>query len=166
MKQSILILSLVLSFSAMAKDMSKTETYEEAYKEVNGYSVYVGACSLHPDREAYTTDKTLVEYFEPGYESTMEEFMSKVKNLDKELIDAAQVVVEGLPDVDDFTATKITSTKAHGLDLYSLNIGVGGGNGMILTFNKTVKNGKVHYELMSDIMDGDVNFCDSKVWFK
>lgn len=166
MKQSIFILSLLLSFSAMAKDMSKTETYEEAYKEVNGYSVYVGTCSLHPDREAFTTDKTLVEYFEPGYEMTMKEFLEKVKPLETELLTEADKIVEGLPNVDDFTATKITSTKALGLDLYSLNIGVGGGNGMILTYNRVVKNGKVQYELMSDIMDGDVNFCDSKVWFK
>lgn len=166
MKQSFLILSLLLSFSAMAKDMSKSETYEEAYKEVNGYYTYVGSCSLHPDREAYTTDKTLVEYFEPGYEMTMAQFLEKTKTLEIELLNEANKIVEGLPQVDDFTATKITSAKAKGLDLYSLNIGVGGGNGMILTYNRTVKNGKAHYELMSDIMDGDVNFCDSKVWFK
>lgn len=166
MKNSLLIISLLFSFSAMAKNMAKTESYEEAYKEIDGYSVYVGACSLHPDREAYTTDKTLVEYFEPRYEMKMEEFLEKVKPLEIELITEADKIVDGLPNADDFTATKITSTKASGLDLYSLNIGVGGGNGMILTYNRTVTNGKVHYELMADIMDGDVNFCDSKVWFK
>lgn len=166
MKNSLLMISLLLSFSATAKDMARTESYDDAYKEVNGYMVYVGSCSVHPDKEAYTTDKTLVEYFEPGYEMTMEEFLGKVKTLEIELITEADKIVEGLPQVDDFTATKITSTKAIGLDLYLLNIGVGGGNGMILVYNRTVKNGKIKYDLMADMMDGDVNSCDSLVWFK
>ncbi len=166
MKNSLLIISLLLSFSAMAKDMARTESYNSASPEVDGYLVYVGSCSVHPDREAFTTDKTLVEYFEPSYEMTMEEFLVKVNALESELITEADKIVQGLPHADDFTATKITSAKAKGLDLYLLNIGVGGGNGMILVYNRTVKNGKVQYDLMADIMDGDVNSCDSLVWFK
>ncbi len=42
--------------------------------------------------------------------------------------------------------------------------GVGGGNGMYLVFNRTVTKGKIAYELMSEVFDGDVEYCDSKVW--
>jgi hypothetical protein len=170
MKQSILILSLILSFSAMAKDMSRTENYDDAYKEQEDGSVaYVGKCSIHPDKAGinYLDKETLVEYFDSDYgRLTRAQFLAKTAALETELTDAAGLRTGSeMPiGIDDFTADKIESTTFKGLDLYRLNIGVGGGNGMILIYNREVKNGKPVYELMSEMMDGDVEYCDSKVW--
>lgn len=170
MKNSFLLLTLLLSFSVSAKDMSRTENYDDVYKETaDGSVVYVGACSVHQDMEGvnFNVQGTLVEYFDSGYGNmTKEEFLKKTSALEIELIDAAALRAGAdLPEgMDDFTAEKIKSTKFKGLDLYRLNIGVGGGNGMYLIFNRTVTKGQITYELMSEVFDGDVEYCDSKVW--
>lgn len=168
MKNSLIILSLLLSFAATAKDMSRTEHWEDVYKELEDGSVaYVGACSVHGDKNMTIATQTLVEYFEPSYEMTRPEFLAAVKPLEMELITAmeSQGILSNLPEgIDDFYAEKIQHTTIKGLDLYLLNIGVGGGNGMILVFNRTVKNGRPVYEFMSEVFDGDIEYCDSKVW--
>lgn len=170
MKTSLTILSLLLAFSATAKDMSRTENFDEVYVEREDGSVaYVGKCSVHQDMEGinFKTTKTLVEYFDSGYgDMTRADFLEKTSALEIELTDTAGLRVGSeMPEgIDDFTAEKIESTKFLGLDLYRLNIGVGGGNGMILVYNRTVVNGKPVYEFMSEVFDGDVEYCDSKVW--
>lgn len=168
MKVSIFAFTFLFSFSALAEDMSRTETYKEAYRELkDGTNVYIGGCSLHQDYEKkkFLVTKTLVKYFEP-YDMPADEFNQKVKNVERELIKIAakDAGAESMIDVDDLTVEKIKSTKIDGLDLYRLNIGVGGGNGMYLVYNRTVVNSKPRYELLSNVFDGDVEFCDSKVW--
>lgn len=150
--------------------MSRTETYEQAYRELkDGTNVYVGGCSLHQDYEKkkFYVTKTLVKYFEP-YGMSAEEFKKKVKNAEPELLEIAgkDAGAESITDVDDLAIEKIKITKLEGLDLYRLNIGVGGGNGMYLVYNRTIVEGKPQYELLSNVFDGDVEFCDSKVWIK
>lgn len=171
MKTSILILSLVLSFSTLAKDMSKTESWETAYSENEDTSLsYIGKCSVHEDYEnvKFVVTKTLIEQFELPYQMTKAQFMERVKAVEPELIEAAVNIGEvyEIESSDDFEVTKIESTVFKGLDLYRLNIGVGGGNGMFLVFNRTLKNNKPHYEYMAYTMDGDMSYCDEKVWMK
>lgn len=155
MKNSFLLLSLLLSFSVSAKDMASTEDYDNAYKEsADGSLVYVGSCSVHQDMSGtnFLVQKTLVEYFDTGYgDMTRKEFLKKTRSLEIELIEAAgERVGSELPEsMDDFEAEKIESTKFRGLDLYRLSIGVGGGNGMYLIYNRTVSKNKVAHELMA-----------------
>jgi hypothetical protein len=33
-------------------------------------------------------------------------------------------------------------------------------------YARSVKNGKISYEKLSNVFDGDVEFCDKKVWLK
>lgn len=171
MKHTLITLSLLLSFSALAKDMSRTESYDDAFKEASdGSLTYVGKCSVHQDYEGvnFNVSKVLVEQFELKYEMTKAEFMEAVKAVEPELINAAVATGEiyDIENSDDFAAERIVSTKFKNLDLYRLNIGVGGGNGMFLIFNRTVKNNKPNYEYLAFFMDGDVSYCDEKVWLK
>ncbi len=171
MHKSILTLVVFLSLNSFAKDMSRTESYKDAYKELpDGSSEYIGKCSTHQDYENkhFKVTKTIIEYFEPDYDMTEAEFDQKTKSMEKELKDTlvTKLQFDSLKDVDDLTLEKITSKTFKNLDLYRLNIGVGGGNGMYLVFNRTVSKGKIQYHLMSDVFDGDIEFCDSLVWLK
>lgn len=168
MKNLVCILMVALTFQSFAEDMSRTESYKTAYRELaDGSSKYVGGCSTHEDYQGklFSVNKTIVQYFEP---SGREEDNQKLSVLEPELIRATKKAIQNdsLATVDDLTVEKISSLKFRYLDLYRLNVGVGGGNGMFIVFNRAIKNGRVVYELMSSVMDGDVEFCDSKVWLK
>lgn len=166
MKNLVYILSIALSLQSFAEDMSGTES--SVYRDLpNGSSVYMGSCSTHENYEGdlFIVNKTIIKYFEPnGSESDNK----KISVLEQELIRAAMIVIQtdSLNHVDDLTVEKIFSLKFKNLDLYRLNVGVGGGNGMFLVFNRTINNGRIGYELVSYVMDGGVEFCDSKVWLK
>jgi len=171
MRHTFILLSFALTLNVFAKDMSRTESYKDAYKDLpDGSTEYIGRCSTHQDYENkhFKVTETIIEYFEPEYDMTEAEFEKKTARMDKELKKTlvAKLQFDSLKDVDDLTLEKIVSLSFKGLDLYRLNIGVGGGNGMFLVFNKTKKNGNVQYELLSDVFDGDIEFCDSKVWLK
>jgi hypothetical protein len=150
--------------------MARTEDFNDVYKAQEDGSVrYIGACSVHQDMASvnFLEKETLVEYIElTDREMTREEFLKQTSQLEIELINAVEIKTGlDMPEsLDDFTADKIESTKIKGLDLYRLNIGVGGGNGMYLIYNRKVTKGKVAYKLMAEVFDGDVNYCDSKVW--
>lgn len=173
MKNTLIILSLLLSVSAMAKDMSRTEKYEDAYVELeDGSSQYVGGCSLHQDYEGklFTVESTIVKTFEPEYNNA-ESTMAKLKKVDPLLLAAAAEgsgsdAKEFFSQVDDITLEKITSNVFKGLDLYRFNLGVGGGNGYYEVYNRTEKKGVVSYTKLSNVFDGDVEYCDSSVWLK
>lgn len=170
MKKIILGLFLLNSLSALAKDMSRTESYEESYRELSdGTSEYIGSCGLHQDYENkyFVVTKTLIEYFEPRDVSPFE-LNQKLKNAETELLVAASAGADEnyLSDVDDITLEKIESTKFPQLDLYRFNIGVGGGNGYYEFYARTMKNKKPHYQKLTNVFDGDLEFCDSLVWLK
>ena len=167
--KSILFVILLFTFNSVYPiDMGHTESHETSY-EINdqGYEVYIGACSLHQDYEnrKFVITKTILEYFKP-MDLSAANFAKKMKILDKELIKvvSSYTQLRSLHKVDDLTVETLSSTIYKDLDLWRLNIGVGGGNGMFLVFNKIEKNGKTSYQLMSDIFDGDIQFCDSLVW--
>lgn len=173
MKNSIIALSLLLSFNVFAKDMSRTETYEESYVELeDGSTQYVGGCSLHQEYEGklFTVDSEIVKYFEPEYNNTAAT-MKKLKHVEMELLKAAAEgsgsdVAEFFASVDDITLEKITSKVFKGLNLYRFNLGVGGGNGYYEVYNRIEKNGVVSFVKLSNVFDGDVEYCDSSVWLK
>lgn len=160
----MLLLSL-LSLSAFAQDMSKTEDWDASYREESdGSTTYIGGCGLHQDYEGKNFVKagTIVKYFEPS-QFTPAEIKKKLSKADPVLVKKIEDGQEGfLEGVDDLTIEKLNSKKFATLDLYLVNMGVGGGNGIIFVYNKT----KTGYELLSQVMDGDVEFCDKKVWIK
>lgn len=168
MKHALFSILFLMSLNSYAADMSRTEKYEDTYStDAEGNEIYTGGCSVHQDFEnkKFIVTKTVVKYFEPRDYSPVG-FRKQMKGVDKELMIAAlsNTGIDDLNDADDITVETIKSTVFNGLDLWRLNIGVGGGNGMFLVYNKTLVNGKPSYELMSNIFDGDIEYCDSKVW--
>lgn len=172
MKLTLIALIALTSTMTFAKDMSRNEDYDSVFIEQgDGSTKYIGGCGVYPDYEGkyFTVEKTLVEYFEPQFDDSAT-VLEKLKNVEKELLFRAmegsdETTVEGFfGSVDDFTLEKIKSTQFKNLDLYRFNIGVGGGNGYFEYYARSVVNGKVQYETLANIFDGDVNFCDIKVW--
>lgn len=170
MKKSLLLISLLLSFAVTAKDMSKTENPNDVYKETpQGTLEYIGACSVHEDMKDthFKVTNVLVKYMDLNDgKLSRQEFLEATKILEIDIVNKAESYIGvSIPQgIDDFRADKIESTKITGLDLYRLNIGIGGGNGMYLIYNRSVIDGLVNYELMSETFDGEVKLCDSKVW--
>lgn len=157
----------------MAADMSRTEDYDQVHEERDGYMVYTGKCSLHQDHEGvyFTVGKTIVETYEPAWRADPADTMKVLRHVEKELLAAAAVgsdqsVEEFFAGVDDFTLEKIKSKPFAHLDLYRFNIGVGGGNGYYDVYKRSVVNGKISYEQMSKVFDGEVEICDEQVWLK
>lgn len=167
MKTIIISLLTILSFQSFAKDMSRTETYEEAYRELeDGSNEYVGGCSLHQDYEGkkFLISETLVDYFVPN-DLALRALKAKLAVVDQKLIEAVGGL-KYLASADDVTLEKISHKKLKNLDLYRFNIGVGGGNGYYEVFEKVNSRGVVKFVKLANIFDGDIEFCDSKVWNK
>lgn len=169
MKKLLLLFILALSLSATAKDMSQTENSHVYVQLPNGTFRYVGACSVHEDMKDidFKVQEVLVEYLDlDAGELSREEFLEATNSLEIGIINAAEKhIAVSIPlGIDDFSADKIESTKIKNLDLYRLNIGIGGGNGMYLIYNRNFNNGQASYELMAEIFDGEVKYCDSSVW--
>lgn len=164
MKTLLASLVLTLSLGALAQDMSRTETYEQSYREnEDGSTSYVGGCAFHEDYEDrhFSEGKTLVAYFEPDYEAGEEEIMARLNHVNPKLIAMAREHVGGeLSHVDDLTLIKLKSSRFPGMNLYRFSIGVGGGNGMYLVYGKFGSE----FVLLSDTFDGDLNFCDKRAW--
>ena len=91
-------------------------------------------------------------------------FKSEIKQAEKELL--SLLGEDYLSDADDITLEKAVSSRFPKLDLYRFNIGVGGGNGYYEFYNRSLKNGKPVYTKLSNVFDGDVEYCDSLVWLK
>ena len=170
MKVFIALCCFSLTSLALAQDMSRTESWEESYREEeDGSSRYIGGCSLHEDYEGehFTVGKTIVKYFEPGYRETEADILARMGQVDARLLQlVAEHVGEGFPHVDDFTMVKLHSSRFPELNLYRFSIGVGGGNGMFLVYRKTGRGAQANYQLVTDTFDGDLNFCDRSVWTK
>ena len=169
MKSVLVVLAIIFIQSTLAQDMSRSESYKDTYKELpDGSSQYIGGCSLHQDYQGiyFDVSKTIVDTFMPEYQSPIANTMRKLEHVEKELLAAAAAgnVGEFFSQVDDVTLEKLTSKKFPYLDLYRFNIGVGGGNGYYEVYTRAVVNGKISYEKLSNIFDGDVEYCDKKIW--
>lgn len=167
MKTSIIVFSLLFSFSSFAKNMVNTENYREVNIELeDGSTQYIGACTLHRDYEGkkFNVTQTIVEYFDMN----PADYAANTKNVDPALLAKAakDTDLESLTDADDLTVEKLESSVIKNLDLYRLDIGVGNGNGIVLIYNKTAPKKTVSYEQVAMLFDGDLEFCESKVWLK
>lgn len=173
----LLALTFLISGVVSAQNMADTENYEDAYVEQpDGSTRYIGKCSTHESYEnKLFNQKALIQKnVSPGDLSykEMKKILSKFDNaLLKQVLVLLQIndseangdIVNVFMDyVDDLTVDTISYAKKTSLDLIRFNVGVGGGNGAYLIFNKS-KN-KSAYELMSFTFDSDLNFCDKKVW--
>jgi hypothetical protein len=166
MKSLIILISFLVASQAFAQDMSRTETYEEAYREnSDGSTSYVGGCTLHEDYEdiKFKVTSTIIEYFSPDYRMSQADLLQKLSIMGPELLSAVMEFIsyDGEIGFDDLTLEKI-KYKHSRQSFFRFNIGVGGGNGQYVTY--MLMNNK--YKLVTHTFDGDVEFCDKKVWLK
>ncbi len=166
MRFVILSFSLFLASQAFAQDMSRTESYEQAYSQnSDGSTSYIGGCSLHEDYEdkKFSVTDTLIKYFEPDYQMTQAEILQRLAPMGPKLLAAVMEYIsyDGEISFDDLTLETI-KYKHSAQTFARFNIGVGGGNGQYVIFLKT----RSGYKLMTHTFDGDLEFCDKKVWLK
>ena len=162
----------ILTNFALAQDMSHSEKWGDAFREFSdGSTQYVGKCSLHEDylNTHFVKGKTLVAYFEPDYRASSSQTLARFHHIDTKLLLALvyhltkDTNLDYLADVDDITLDKIKSIHSPELNLYRFNVGVGGGNGMYVVFEKIGTGTQASYKLISDVFDGEVLFCDQSV---
>lgn len=182
MFKTLLVLSVLVSGSVFAQDMSKSENYKNSYVDMpDGTSRYVGKCSTHEDyaKVYFKTTKVLQKYVSPG-DMTETQIKALLAKFDKAVIsqvlktldmyniaekDSSEVTI--LKDyIDDITVESISHVVHPELDLIRFNVGVGGGNGGYMVFNKVKKGSSFTYKMMSYTFDSDLNFCDKKVWLQ
>lgn len=181
MFKTLLVLSIVFSGSVFAQNMAESEKYADAYFELpDGSSRYVGKCSTHEDYEKFyfKTGKVLQHYVEPSGLSDAQ-IRAMLAKFDKTVMNQVLTTFDmyGLEEgstnfsifkdyIDDLTVENLRHVINPELNLVRFRVGVGGGNGGYIVFNK-VKDGSVtNYEMMSYTFDGDLNYCDQKVWLK
>ena len=161
--------------------MADKENYKDAYIDMpDGSSRYVGKCSTHEDYEKFyfKTKKVLQKYTDPSdlSEAQIKAILAKfdkevislvLKTLNMYEISNSSSEVSILKDyIDDITVESISSVFGPELNLIRFNVGVGGGNGSYMVFNK-IKNGSgITYEMMSYTFDSELNYCDQKVWLQ
>jgi hypothetical protein len=182
MFKSVIVLSLLFAGSSFAQDMSSTEDYKQSYVDMpDGSSRYTGKCSTHEDYDKFyfKTKKTIQKYVEPS-DLSDSEIAAILGKFDKKLIgqilktlhmnDIGQkgaTVVSIFKDyIDDITVDTVSHLVYPGLDLIRFNVGIGGGNGSYLIFNKVKAGSEVRFDLMSYTMDSDLNYCDRAVWLQ
>lgn len=175
MFKSLAIFSLLFSSVAFAQDMSKTETYESAYRDqADGSTKYVGRCSTHEDYEKvfFKKQKVFQNYVEIDSLSDLQ-LKNLIARFDKDVLNQVLKNLdifevgknESIPSifrnyVDDFYGETITHVTYPGAVLTRVGFGVGGGNGGYMVFGKIGAGQK----LLSYTFDSEVYFCDKKVW--
>ena len=175
MKWSLALL-VAISIPAFAQNMATTETYEQSSIDMpDGTSRYIGKCSTHEDyyKFYYKTEKVLQRTVSPGdmEEAKIAEVIKKFDPvLVKQVLKEMELYDVAGPNesetsifknyVDDITVDVVKHLIFPELDLIRFNVGVGGGNGGYLIYNKV----STSYNLMSKTFDGDLSFCDKKVW--
>lgn len=172
-----ILAALMVSASAFAQDMSRTEKYETSYKEMpDGSSRYVGKCTTHEDykNKFFTVSATVQKYVEPR-DLSQTQLKAMLKRFDPALIttvlkafdmyEVGQNTLDIFANyIDDMTVELITHKMAPQMNLIRFSVGVGGGNGGYVIYNIVHNGAQVQYELMSYTFDSDLNYCDKKVW--
>ena len=176
MKKVIFSLLFLVSSTSFAQDMSTSEAYQDAYREMpDGSTKYVGKCKTHEDQKGkfFKISKVIQKYVEPSEFSAdevkkvldkaggmsvgrilMKEFFDEKYSSDTELLNAFTQYV------DDITIENITVKDSTDLNLIRFNVGYGGGNGGFLVLLKTSSG----YQKMSLTGDGELSYCDQMVW--
>lgn len=164
-----LIVSFFLISTAFAQDMSNQERYEDAYRtRTDGSSQYIGSCLTHEDYEGvnFKRASVMLDTIEPS-DFSIPELNRRLHRIDSNLLVAiAKSLDFDLSDfkdyVDDITIDRIQMSKRLTANLVRANVGIGGGNGSYLVFKQVGTT----YTLMSQTLDGDLEYCDVKVWMK
>ena len=164
-----LVVSLFLISSAFAQDMSNQERVDDAYRtRADGSSQYVGSCLTHEDYEGinFKRSSMILDRMEPS-DYSISELNRRLNRLDSSLLlQIARALNFELADfqdyVDDITIDRIQMSKRITANLVRANVGIGGGNGSYLVFTQVGNT----YKLMSQTLDGDLEYCDVKVWMK
>ena len=170
----------MLAFSSVtsyAQDMSRTETVADAYVDTpDGGSKYVGHCTTHDDYDHnLLSTLQVIQKYQDLQNVTPEEVRTLISKVDSKLLRKVLHDIQAVDKdghfstnfkmiyggfLDDITIETIADKAFPSLNLIRFNVGVGGGNGIIVTYRK---HGNA-YRLVSQIMDGDVQFCDKAVW--
>lgn len=181
MWKSILLLGIAISTSAIAQDMSRTETAEESYSEdANGDYNYSGKCSTHEvyENKYFTETATLQKYIEIRDLSRkdlaklinklgLDFIQTLVKDLNfKEFEPKASLEDLMLNYMDDLTVSTIRLTRSPYWNLIRANVGEGGGNGGYIVYRIYKHLGKNQFQKLSMTFDSDLQFCDKSVWLK
>lgn len=176
MKSLFLTFILVFSFSAFAENMAGQDLEHAWLENADGSQTYVGLCSTHEHSKLTKRTKVIQKQIKSA-RLDERQIDNLVKKVDRQLwklvaVDSdAREILEGedqsleniLTDYFDDIAIDLVSNKARpNLQLIRFNIGVGGGNGMFLTYAATKKG----FKLMSKTLDTDVVYCDRAVWLK
>lgn len=178
----LFILTCLVSGSAFAQNMADKESFAVAYQDLpDGSSRYVGKCSTHEDYEKmyFKKGKSLQAYVEPSdlSDAELKDILAKFdSNLIAQLftaLDMYDIAGKSASEVvilkeyfDDFQASMLVHTQVPGLELVRIAFGVGGGNGGYMVFNRTQQGPQSVYQMMSYTFDGDLIYCDHKVWMK
>jgi hypothetical protein len=165
----ILILSAFFISSAFAQDMSRNEKPSEAYRtRSDGSSEYIGGCLTHEDYEGrkFKRSSMILETLSPS-DLSISELNRRLHRIDSSLLlEISNALQFDLADfrefVDDITIDRIQMSKRLTSSLVRANVGIGGGNGSYLVFSQVGNT----YKLLSQTLDGDLEYCDIKVWMK
>lgn len=181
MFKTLLALSIVFSGSVFAQNMAASENYQDSNVDMpDGSSRYVGKCSTHEDYESFyfKTVKVLQKYVEPSdlSDAQMKAVLAKFdKTVIKQVFTIFDLYTLGkgatelsiFKDyIDDLTVETLSHVVRPELDLVRFSVGVGGGNGGYIVFNKVKEGAATTYEMMSYTFDSDLNYCDKKVWIQ
>ena len=177
MKKILILFTVMIASTSFAQDMSASENASQAYRQLkDGSSLYVGKCKTHEDQlgKYFYVSQVIQERTESDQftDKTVKAIADKVgviafrimmKSFFDDLVDMS-TTVSMLHDfqeyADDITIERIHLLSGNHLELIRFSVGYGGGNGGYLVLLKTPYG----FEKMSLTNDGDLEFCDLKVW--
>jgi hypothetical protein len=181
MFKTLLALSMLFSGSVFAQNMADSEKYQDSYIDMpDGSSLYIGKCSTHEDYEKFyfKTEKVLQRYVEPS-DLTDAQLRAVLAKFDKSVVNQVLAafdmysIEDGLTDflifknyIDDLTVENLSHVVRPDLNLVRFRVGVGGGNGGYIVFNKVKEGAATTYKMMSYTFDSDLSYCDQKVWLQ
>ena len=158
-----------------AKDMSKTESYKDAYKSMpDGSTRYIGKCSTHEDKtDEYQVIKVIQRTSFPGgwKKSQAQAFFDKIGEQHFKLIMSnffefakssshEGMLSEFIEFADDIKVETI-QLKGNSRTLFThYNVGHGGGNGGFLV----LLDAGYQVKKISKTNDGSLEYCDVLVW--
>lgn len=171
------MVSMFISSLSFAQDMSGKENYDQAYRQLpDGSSRYVGKCKTHEDYEgkAFLVQKVIQSNIDSDsfndeiVKSITEQvgilpFRLMMKQFFGDLADTSttsSMIHDFQEYADDITVDQISLIGSESQTFLRFNVGYGGGNGGYLVLFKTDSG----YLKISSTNDGELGYCDLKVW--